>query len=667
MTRMQPQTTDAATIEAPIAALAANAVRDGAGKPLHLRRSIAVTRAAVDADARRIELSFSSEEPYERWFGIEILGHAPGECDLSWLMTGRAPLLVDHRSSDIVGIVEKAEIGADRKGRAVVRFGKSERADEVFADVVDGIRANVSVGYQIDELILVKTEGDVDTYRVTKWRPLEISMVSIPADMTVGVGKSHDDRAALLRSHDLVIRQPSPERGTTMITGTPAAAPAAVATAASPADLEALRAAARETEQTRVREIMALAELHNLRDFGVEHVRAGTALAEFRGALLLKLPAGRPLETATRIGMDRGDLRRYSIRAAILAQITHDWSDAKLEREASEEVAKRVGRRARGFFIPNDVMAEPRDFRRAQMQRDLTVGAAPSGGFLVATDLQSANMIDLLRNRMLVRRMGATVLTGLRDDVAIPKQTGAATAYWLSEGSAPTESQQTIGQVVLTPKTIGAFTDYSRKLLLQSSIDVENFIRNDLMLILALGVDLAALHGTGAGNQPMGIANTTGVYSVDHGANGGAPTWAKTVEFETGVAVANADVGTLGYLTNAKVRGKMKTTEKAANTGIYLWGEETDAEGMGMVNGYRAGVSNQCRSDLADGAGSNLSAAFFGNWADLLIGEWGVLDIFANPYSEAAQGNVRVHAFDSMDTVARRAESFSYAADIITT
>lgn len=355
-----------------------------------------------------------------------------------------------------------------------------------------------------------------------------------------------------------------------------------------------------------------------------------------------------------RIGMSQQEVRQYSLLRAIRAAASGDWRGAELEREASQAVAEQLGREPRGFFVPLDFLAAE--------QRDMIKGTASQGGYLVATELLTQSFIEMLRNRMVVQAAGATVLSGLVGDIAIPKQTGGATAYWVAESGAPTESQQTLAQVAMDPKTVGAYTDISRKLLLQASLDVEAFVRRDLATVLALAIDYAALHGSGTGNEPTGIENTSGIGLVSIGANGGPPTWSHIVQLETEVAQDNADVGALAYITNAKVRGKLKETEKASGTGIFVWGD-----GPTPLNGYRALVSNQVRSDLTKGTGTNLSAIFFGNWNDLIIGQWGTLDILVDPYTGGTSGTVRVIAFQDVDVAVRHAESFAAILDADTT
>lgn len=371
-------------------------------------------------------------------------------------------------------------------------------------------------------------------------------------------------------------------------------------------------------------------------------------------------PDGQP---DPKIGMERKDLRNWSLVRAIRAMDAarrgerQAWKGAELELEASQAVAQRTGMEPQGFYVPFDVLES----------RDLTKGTATAGGHTVATDLLAQSFIELLRNRLILNAVGATMLTGLVGDIAIPRQTSGATAYWVGEGSAPTESQQAVDQVTMTPHTAGAFTDYSRKLMKQSSIDVEAFVRNDLAAVLGLAIDYAGLHGDDGSdaNQPDGLAQLSGIGSVVGGDNGAAPTWLNLVALETEVTVDNADVGRLAYLSNAKVRGKLKGTPRTATCGdIMIW--ETNA-GNTPVNGYPFLVSNQVASDLDKGSASGVcSAIFFGNWADMIIGMWGGLDIMVDPYTHSTSGTMRVVALQDVDFAFRHAQSFAAMLDALT-
>jgi HK97 family phage major capsid protein/HK97 family phage prohead protease len=646
------------TPEKPTAETAAKGVNREAIETGVLYRTYTIDRGAIDAEKRTVALSFSSEEPYGRWFGTEILSHKQGHVDLSFLKGGRAPLLVGHWTDDLVGVIESAKIDkAEKKGRAVVRFGNSARAQEIFDDVQDGIRQNVSVGYHIKKMVLEEDDEEKGrTYRATDWKPLEVSLVAIPADESVGVG-----RQARQAPKDLltvfISKKEDPMPDNIEVKETPAA-PAAPAV-----DVEAITKSARKAEAGRVREIMAIGQRHNLKDEAFAAINDGTELEDFRADVLEALAKRkdlRPVEQGSGdIGLTATEARSFSffnaIRALAYPTDRKAQEAAAFEREASDAVSKVMGRAAQGLFVPAEVL-----------RRDLTVGTDAAGGYLVGTDHLAANFIELLRNKMRVREMGATIIDGLVGDVAIPKLTGGAAAYWVAESGAPTEGAPTFGQLAMAPKTVAAYTDISRKLLKQSSPSAENITRQDLSLAIALALDLAGIAGTGADNQPTGILATTGIGAVVCGdPDGAAPTWADIVGLETEVAVDNADIGALGYLTNAKMAGKLKTTEKAASTAQFIWPEAP--AGRQSVNGYKALVSNQVPSDLTKGGGSALSAMIYGNWADLIIALWGTLDLTVDPYTGSTAGTLRVVALQDADIGVRHAESFAAIEDAVTT
>lgn len=608
-----------------------------------VERALTFERAQVDVAARTIEMAFSSETPYERWWGIEVLDNSAPAVRLGRLTSG-GPLLMDHDTRDQVGVIESVRIDADRVGRAVVRFGKSARAEEVWQDVQDGIRRNVSVGYAIHKATLVETsDTGADTYRITDWEPLEISLVSVPADASVGIGRSAADGG----DHPIqfIKEQSMPAENNTP-------APAA------PVDHAAIERAATERANQdatkRAADIIAIGEMFAKQGGerkAAEALRAGKSVEQFRADMLQHM-ATQPVPTAD-VGLSDKEARAFSFVRAFNALANPGdrkaQEAASFEREASDAVAAKQGRSAQGFFVPAEVQ-----------RRDLNVTTPTAGGNTVATNLLAANFIDLLRNKLAVTGLGAQFLSGLVGNIAIPRATGGATAYWVAESGAPTESQAAFDQVTMSPKTVGAYSDISRKLLLQSSIDVEGFVRNDLASVLALAIDLAAINGTAAGNQPRGLLATSGIGDVAGGAAGAAPTWANMVELESDIAIANADVGTMGYLTNAKVRGKLKTTSKVSGQNGFVWED-------GMVNGYNAAVSNQVPSNLQKGAsGAVCSAIIFGNWSDLIIGQWGTLDLMVDPYSGSTSGTVRVVALQDVDIAVRNAVSFSAMLDALT-
>jgi HK97 family phage major capsid protein/HK97 family phage prohead protease len=615
-------------------------------------RAFIAERSAIDDDARTVSLAFSSETPYERFWGIEILDHSKSSIRMGRLKSG-GPLLIDHDNSvrSQIGVIESVEIGADRVGRAIVRFGKDADSDLIFQRVKDGIISNVSVGYQIHKAKLVETNADThtETYRVTDWEPLEISLVAVPADATVGIGRSLEADGG----ENPILEIPDTPISKGKIIMTEAVDTAAIERAAADH--------ANKAAHTRAAEIIALGELHSKRGgekIASDALRAGKSVEEFKADLINHL-AKQPLPSAE-IGMSDKEARNFSFMRAINALANPGDRKAQeaaaFEREASDAFASKQGRSAQGFFVPVEVQ-----------KRDLTVGTTTAGGHTVSTDLLASSFIDLLRKSMMVNTMGAQMLTGLVGNIAIPRQTSGATAYWVAESGAPTESAAAFDQVTMSPKTVGAFSDISRKLLLQSSMDVENFVRTDLATVLALAIDLAAIHGSGSSNQPTGIVATSGIGSVVGGDNGLAPTWAHIIELWSDIAVANAAVGRTGILTNAKVIGKLMGTLKASGVSGYICEQFPDASNMTNIGGIRAGVSNQVSSALTKGTSSGVcSAIVHGNWNDLIIGNWGTLDLMVDPYTGSTSGTVRVVALQDVDIAVRHAESFSAMLDALT-
>ena len=604
----------------------------------NLSRSFNFDRSAIDEEARTVNLSFSSDMPVERWFGMEVLDHSPKSVNLERLNGGGAPLLMDHDTSDQIGRVESASVDGKR-GTAVVRFSKSERAQEIFTDVMDGIRQNISIGYRINEMELdeSRSEGDLDTFVATSWQPYEVSVVSVPADNSIGIARSADGEN-LTTITNLKTKNKEVKMTTENTTNIDAVQVGRDAVAA---------------DRQRSAEIDAIVSKHpELKEIGAQFKRNDRSMDEFRGVALESINKNQPAQAAiedTKIGMNDAEIGDFSIVRAVNALVTGNWHEAGFEREMSDSMASKLGKRAQGFYIPTDVL-----------MRDLNVTTSTAGGHTVATDLLSGSFIDMLRNKMSVVGLGATMMSDLVGNIAIPRQTGGASSYWVAESGAVTESQAAFDQVTMSGKTVGSMSDISRKMLLQSSLDVEAFVRNDLATSLALAIDQAAINGSGASNQPTGILNTSGIGSVVGGTNGAAPDWADIVDLESAVSADNADLGSLGYLTNAKVRGKLLQTEKASGTAQYVWSDNN------TLRGYNAAVSNQVPSNLTKGSTSTCSAIVYGNWSDLIIGTWGGIDINVDTSTGSSSGTVRVVALQDVDVAVRHAESFAAMKDATT-
>jgi HK97 family phage major capsid protein/HK97 family phage prohead protease len=600
-------------------------------------RTLTIQREQVNEESRTVEISFSSDIPYERYWGVEILGHNDNEMRLDRLKNS-APLLWNHDWDRQIGVVDKVWIGEDRKGRALVRFSRSAAAEEIYQDVLDGICRNVSVGYMVHKMILVEENEGLATYRATDWEPFEVSLAPVPADTSVGVGRS-------IEKDPIITNQ----RGNSMAKedlNTPEVI-----------DIAAERAQARKDEQARVREISAIAEKHPfLKDEARDFINSDKSANDFRMIAIDKIAEQVNKKNIIDLELSQKEEKEYSITRAIMWAADGNKEFDGVEADIHRQIEKQLGRSSKGVFVPMSIRAP-------------YVAASGGQGAGYTVDTEVRDLITLLRNKMLTRELGATVLSGLTSNIGFPRQSAASTLYWTGEnpGSDVTESEGTLDQVSLSPKTAQATTTYSRQLMQQSSLDVESFVRNDLAAINALGLDLAAINGSGASNQPRGVLNVSGIGSVAGGTNGLAPTWAHIVTLEQLVAVANADFGSLAYLSNAKVRGKLKQTQKVTTYGNdFIW-EKGALPGYGEMNGYKAGVSNQVPSTLVKGtSGAVCSAIIFGNWADLLIGEFGVLELIVDPYAKKKQGLLEVTSFIMADIAVRHPESFAAMVDALT-
>lgn len=401
-------------------------------------------------------------------------------------------------------------------------------------------------------------------------------------------------------------------------------------------DVEAIRKQAfeqaRSDEQKRVSGIMELAKRHNLLDMGNEFISGSKSVAEFRDAALDAVSKRSEVQMQeapkTQIDMEKRDVARYSVMKAIRAMNTGNWDEAKLEQEASIAVADKLGRDTSGFYVPYDIQ-----------QRAQNTQVATQGGALVSTDYQGGSFIDLLRARSVVMGLGARMLTGLKGYVDIPKQTGASTVYWIGEDESAPDSEIALGTVQLAPRTMANAVPITRRMLMQADPSIDALVMNDIAIQMALAMDIAILEGDGVG-KPKGIVNVTGV-NTQSVSSAGSPTFAELVGFETAIDSDNALTGNLAYVTTPAVKGNLKTTAKDSGSGIFL------LDG-GVANGYPVATTTQLTANRI----------IFGNFSDVIIGNWGVLEISEDRATKVASGGIVVRAFQDMDAAIRHPESF---------
>lgn len=618
-----------------------------------LKRS-EVADFTVSDDERNIEFPFSSEYPVARYFGNEVLQHDERSVDLSRL-NDSAPLLFNHDPDKVIGVVERAWIdGQKKRGYATVKFSRNAFAQEVLADVRDGVLRNVSFGYMINEM---EQRGSGD-FVATSWAPYEISVVSIPADPTVGMGRSLEtDPAATAAS-------PTPETEPEVpMENTP--------------DLTAVRAEAAaeaaKAERARISGITALTEKHGMADMGRQLIESGRSLDEARAAVLEKLGA-KPVETVAPVEMASEERAGYSITAGIRAMLTGDWSsrEAGLVRELSKEVEKSGVSKTteRSFFVP---------FAALNQRATYVTSGASTGGNLVATDLLADDFIEFLRNNALMLQLGVRTMPGLVGNVAIPRRSGVASTYYLStQTTAITQSESTFDQVTMSPKNLAALSKYSRQTLLQGTPGIEELVRRDLTDGINLAIDLGILNGSGSSGQPTGIMQTSGIGSVAMGTNGGAITVEKVVDLESAVMQSNGVVNAanVAYLTNYKVSAALKKLRAGGSTtgdGPFLVNDQLNAIGRGPtpanLNGYPLALTNQVPSNLTKGSSSGVcSALVMGDFSQAMVGFWGNgLEItVGEDQDDFSKALTSVRGIVSYDVAVRDPKSFAAILDITT-
>jgi HK97 family phage major capsid protein len=651
-------------------------------------RTFTMEARASKEDPRVVSMAISSEFPVERYFGIEVLDHSPESVDLSRLRDGRHPLLLNHNPERQIGVLRSVELGTDKKMRGTAKFSRSALGVEVQQDVEDEIRTLVSVGYMIQtvreekrgadgEVVVreidgesferemralygdqfyraapaacrAKGEEEIPVYRVTRWVPFEASIVPIPADTDVGVGRAAG--AALPAD---AVEDPTAGAETVVPKNEERAAPVPIIEVIKETIMENLPAP--ETlERERVNSIVTLAEQY--KDFVDQKdindaIRNGRSVEQFKDIIIAKMQSRHSDTSRLNVGMTAKEVQRYSLSRAIAASITGDWSKAGLEREASAAVAKLTGATPEGFFVPFDAF-----------KRDFNVGTATEAGNLVATDLRSDLYVDALRNKLVVAQAGIRILAGLTSSIDIPRKATAGTLGMLTEIGSASETNPATAKVSLTPKRVGAYVEYSKQALIQSAMPLESMLRDDLLSGAATTLEDQVINGVGTGANMRGIRNTTAIGTVVGGTNGAAPVWSHFVDLESACANLNAEPDMLaGYLLNTKTRGKLKQTTKSTYL-PWIWDG-----GAQPVNGYRALVTNTVPSNLTKGTSTTICSAgiFSSDYSMGVMGLFGAPDVTVDPYTKADTGQVKITLNQFADFGVRQPSAFSKIDDLL--
>lgn len=586
---------------------------------------------------------------------IEELDMSEGAVDLSRLNAG-APLLNSHNRyalSAVLGVVERAWLDGGQ-GLASVRFSQRDDVKPVRQDVEDKVIRNLSVGYEVFEFKDMGRDKDTGLRRMraVRWAPFEISLVPVGADPSAQTLVAGADDQQQHRTRCLVtFSQPTApavtfkeQRTMSETTQVPAAG-----TQAAPS-----QPSGEEIERTRVKAIVDLGEQYEKyvgqKEVG-DAIRNGRSVEQFKETIMEKMATRHSDTTPLQLGMPARDVQRYSLARAIVASLTGDWSKAGLEREASRAMEKLTGATAEGFFVPFDAW-----------RRDFNVGTATEAGNLVATDLRTDLWVDALRNAMVLARMGIRILPGLTSTIDMPRKATPGSLGMLTEIGSAAETNPATAKVTLSPKRIGAYVEYSKQALIQSSLALEPLIRDDLLTGAAVLAEYQAINGAGTGAEMRGIRNTTGIGTVVGGTHGAAPAWSHFVDLESACANANAEPDRLaGYLVNTKLRGKAKQTTKSTYL-AWIWDN-----GDTPLNGYRAGVTNNLPSNLTKGTSTTVcsAAVFSSDYSMGVLGFFGAPDVVVDPYTKADTGQVKITLNQFADFGVRQPAAFSKIDDLL--
>lgn len=641
--------------------------------PAIIEREVEMDVARADAEKRTVPVSLTSEQPVEDFPGVMmILDHSNPQSVMLDRINRSGTWLWNHNEDQPLGRLESVRLDTQAKRTAgLARFSKNPFADEKWRDVQDGILRSTSARFRVHEAEFVERRGNVTVYRATKWEMKDGSLVSIPADFSVGVGRSanaqHGETPMLTLPGDSMRSDKTKSR--TMSETATVETPTKKETTAAPVNIEAVRSEARNAEHERIKAIDTMAEKHKDRVPGIldaarSAIREGKTLDDFRTWLLEEGYKAKKINTSapTLAEMEKDGKRTYSLRGVICSQVPDlaNTVDIGFEREVSDALRKSsVGpnKRKGDFTAPSEIFGIGLRDVEVDGKRTMQATVPSSGGYSVATDL-AAGIIQKLDNMMVVGRLGVRRLSGLVGNLTICRQTGGSTAYWVAENGAITDSELTFDLLGLTPRTVGASSPYSKQLLAQTSSDIEAFLRADQQKRLALAEDLAFFQGTG-GAQPLGVFNLTTATTE------GTPEAGKTTKVTYGAAAALADViGIIGDLLEANVMldgtfrhvvspatwVKWATKDVSTSTGQFLWSGTAE---NGNVRGYAGTVSNHLPSDRTAS----------GVWSNSIWAQWGGTDVVVDPYALKKQQAIEVTTYDMLDFGHEHPEAIAISTD----
>jgi HK97 family phage major capsid protein len=598
------------------------------------QRDIPIEIRATDDNTRTVELAFSSETPVERYWGIEVLDHSPGAVRLGRLNNGGA-LLLQHDGDRQIGVVASARVDADRMGRAPVRFSRGALGEEIYQDVRDGIRRLVSTGYIIHDL---KPDGERDgvpVYRITDWEPLEISIVSIPADASVGVGRSlthnpepaamADQATATPAEEQRELRTPNTHTETAETRAAPAPAPAQPEIRDTPDQLEMRRIGAH----------------FGLRDLAEDHIMLGTDLASFR-------------EMVKKAAVER--IQPVPVEPRIEANIPHHAGSLRAftpehfgTRKDALEAAYRAGQWAKATIFGDQQAARWCKDYGVNLAKRAMDGSSPGQAAIVPEEMSSV-LISLKQQYGLARQV-CTVESMMSDTKTVPLDLDDVTAQFVGAGEAADESAPGFGFIQLAAKRLRARTTIDNDYASDSAINLADHVAEKQARAFAIKEDQCLFLGDGT----LTYGGIVGILPklLVHG-----------------YVTAGTDRDTFTEVTSADLDAVVAASPQIPGA-VYRW--YASKRGEALMFGRLRAAQGGSKRDMAErvakmwdgddivmspvlpaGTGStDYSGAIMAVYGDLrmgvVFGDRRQMEMMVNPYVLMAEGQTQILSFERID------------------
>jgi HK97 family phage major capsid protein/HK97 family phage prohead protease len=687
--------------------------RTVAGIPKKLGRQFRKVKLdGYDADAHTVTMAVSSSEPVDRYYGREILSHDKGALRGARLKGG-VSLLFNHDMDALLGRTQSFEQGDPV--RVTARFGTSDLAQQMEKEVAARILTDVSIGYQVLEWEITEDKNGVRTYTATDWEIYEVSLVTVPADPTVGVGR--DAQPVKVRSFRSEMDDDEEEDGDGSKTGdeeddddesdersqTSATSRNTNSTEQRTATMdpkETHAAAATAGVDQVVQERKRVATLQNYRtinpeqyseaqlradvDSGADPNTVGNAIAE-------RVIAAHSRTNVPTLGdevaqrMSDKEKRQYSLRNVYAAAVNLRFpgtikdkaAEAGFEREVGAELVKLAEERGitgLGAGIPIPSATTRALFGIGPAQTRAVTAGGNFGGVADFTEVEPT-AIELLRSKVVCMALGARMLSGLKGTIKMPRQSGAATSNWEAESGAVSDSDLTLDSIQMSPHRLSMQNQYTLELLAQSAVAVDPLLAEDRQQVLARALDFAGINGPGSGNSPLGLLLQSGLSFVLTGAQrssagvvtpgvgGLPPTYIDLNDMEGLISTANGDIGTMGWAFRPKMRAVMRSIPQlpgSAVSGFIMPNSKVGPNGVqeGPL-GYNCIASTQIPTGYTANSVSGLDAMILGVWSQMLFGDWGLSEVIVDPYTQAAAGTYVITEHGLYDTNVRHVPSFA--------